>query len=313
MDNNSKIKIFIKTVSHIINEKKYRRKWFDNKEEENRFIGLVSCVDGRVQHGGLCDRFKGIVSTYCFCKLHSVPFRINYTTPFNLEDYLVPSCYDWRLKDGEYSTSYRNVEVLRLTGEPSPRRYRVPGKTQIHVYANRDSVNIQDPEADWGSLFKELFQPAKVLKKELDALDFGKYIALVFRFQNKLGDFKEYAYRPLPDGEKQTLMKKCVEAVEGMHARFPELNLLVTSDSSSFLKEANSLGYVRIIPGNRVHIDSKDDKAKGDAFIKSFVDFYMISEAERVFSMGTADMYPSEFPMYAAKLNNRPFERVLIS
>lgn len=313
MNNNSKLKICIKTISHIINEKKYRRKWFDNKEEETKFIGLISCVDGRMQHGGMCDRFKGIVSTYCFCKMHSLPFRINYTCPFDLADYLAPNFYDWRLKEGEYSTSYQNAEVLRLTGEPDPWRYRVPKTTQIHVYANRDSVKLQDPEADWGSLFKELFRPAPVLKKELDSLDFGNYIALVFRFQNKLGDFKEYGCLPFPEEERQALIKKCVDAVKDMHVRFPDFNLLVTSDSTLFLKEVRSFNYVKIISGDRVHIDSKSENIQNDAFIKSFVDFYMISEAERVYCIGTKDMYPSEFPMYAAKLNNRHFERILIS
>ena len=144
-------------------------------------------------------------------------------------------------------------------------------------------------------------------------MDFGNYIALVFRFQNKLGDFKEYGCLPFPEEERQALIKKCVDAVKDMHVRFPDFNLLVTSDSTLFLKEVRSFNYVKIISGDRVHIDSKSENIQNDAFIKSFVDFYMISEAERVYCIGTKDMYPSEFPMYAAKLNNRHFERILIS
>ncbi len=38
----------------------------------------------------------------------------------------------------------------------------------------------------------------------------------------------------------------------------------------------------------------------------------MISKAEKVYSIVIGDMYPSEFPMYAAKINNVPFDRVTI-
>ena len=49
-----------------------------------------------------------------------------------------------------------------------------------------------------------------------------------------------------------------------------------------------------------------------DTYLKSFVDFFMLAGSERVFSLGTSEMYPTEFPMYAAKVNGVPFERVLL-
>ena len=36
----------------------------------------VAMVDGRAFHGGMCDRVKGIVSLYAYCKCHNLPFRI---------------------------------------------------------------------------------------------------------------------------------------------------------------------------------------------------------------------------------------------
>ncbi len=45
--------------------------------------------------------------------------------------------------------------------------------------------------------------------------------------------------------------------------------------------------------------------------MKPFIDFfYLISEAQKVFSIKNKDMYPSGFPQYAAKVNNIPFERI---
>ena len=60
-------------------------------------------ADGRKSHGGLADRLRGIVSTYEYCLNHRVDFRIHFTSPFNLEDLLLPNEYDWRIGAGEIS------------------------------------------------------------------------------------------------------------------------------------------------------------------------------------------------------------------
>lgn len=49
----------------------------------------IAMVDGEAYHGGMCDRFKGIITLYAYCN-QNLPFRIRYTYPFRLEDYLSP-------------------------------------------------------------------------------------------------------------------------------------------------------------------------------------------------------------------------------
>lgn len=298
--------------SHIIKEKIWRIKWFNNKQDKSNFVGLISCIDGRVWHGGMCDRFKGILSTYYYCKENNIPFRIKYDFPFNLSDYLVPNKYDWELKENEYSETYKKVEILYIVAESSSRRMRIPVTTQIHVYANRDTLPLQNSNVDWGEVYNELFKPSEKLDIVLRGLNWGEYVALVFRFQNLIGDFKEYAYKALEGDEKEELLKKCEKAVDDFLLRFPDSNILVTSDSITFLEIIKNKLRVKIIPGEVVHIDTHGNGGSDYAYMKSFIDFYMISRANKVFSVGTEIMYPSEFPMYAAKLNKVPFERVII-
>lgn len=45
--------------------------------------------------------------------------------------------------------------------------------------------------------------------------------------------------------------------------------------------------------------------------LKSFLDFFMISESKAVYSVVINEMYKSEFPEYAAKINNIPFKRLI--
>ncbi len=74
-------------------------------------------IDRETFHGGMCDRFKGIISLYAYCKYLGKPFRIKYTYPFRLEDYLLPASYDWTLKDNEYTDNPLYCKILYMRGE----------------------------------------------------------------------------------------------------------------------------------------------------------------------------------------------------
>ncbi|MDE5935044.1 MAG: hypothetical protein K2G95_04655, partial [Muribaculaceae bacterium] len=145
----------------------------------------------------------------------------------------------------------------------------------------------------------------------------GDYCAAVFRFQNLLGDFHEYRYKELAgEKEKEALVVKCLDAVSELKKRHGDKALLVTSDSAAFLQRVSQIEGVHIIPGKLIHIDQVSGEVDGDTgrevYMKSFLDFYMLSEAQKIYRIGTSYMYPSEFPVYAAKVNGIPFESIVI-
>lgn len=290
----------------------------------------VAMVDGMAYHGGMCDRFKGIVSLYAYCKHHGIPFRIRYTYPFRLEDYLSPAAYDWILDDNEYTDNPLYSRVLYMRGEHLARRLLGLKVTrQVHFYTNRDLLErINDvlrgenetDRYDWGELFRELFRPCEGLINRIDAIKRnigGDYCAAVFRFQNLLGDFHEYRYKELAgEDEKEALVVKCLDAISELKKRHGDKALLVTSDSAAFLQRVSQIEGVHIIPGKLIHIDQVSGEADGDtgreAYMKSFLDFYVLSEAQKIYRVGTSYMYPSEFPVYAAKVHGIPFESIEI-
>lgn len=288
----------------------------------------IAMVDGETFHGGLCDRFKGIISLYAYCKYRGLPFRIRYTYPFRLEDYLAPAAYDWTLRQGEYTDNPLYSRILYMRGEHlAARLLTLNTRKQIHFYTNRDLLaplgaayagGTQKP-AGWGELYRELFRPAPVLEERLRLMkeETGSdYYAAVFRFQNLLGDFHEYRYRALADpAESERLIRKCLDAISRLKASHGDTPLLVTSDSVTFLKRAARLEGVHIIPGTLTHIDGNKRQAIENPFevyLKSFTDFYMLTGARKIYRVGTPQMYPSEFPVYAAKVNGIPFESVAI-
>lgn len=164
----------------------------------------------------------------------------------------------------------------------------------------------------WGEVFKRLFRPSDLLSANMKICHGqigGEYVAAVYRFQNLLGDFNEYQYRQLGDeGKRRNLIARAINELDKIHEENPDIKVLVTSDSRVFLSEASAKDYVYVIPGTVEHMDCSDSDT-GHVQLKSFLDFFMISEARKVYSISIGKMYPSQFPEYAAKINDVPFIR----
>lgn len=280
---------------------------------------LIVLVDGKFWHGGFCDRLKGIISLYHFAKIKGLEFHLYYNFPFNMEDYLKPNKYNWEIKEADICRNYFYVRYLNLVGDNSITRLtRLATKKQIQCYANRDIVDSLNQcyktNYSWGELFRELFNPTPQLSALIDYHKnniAGTYVCAVYRFQQLLGDFVEYDFPELNESEKERLIEKMLQSVEEISAKHSNMKVLVTSDSELFLNRVANLPRIYTIPGKVVHIDNTINESH-EVYLKSFLDFFLLSEGEKIYSIGTVEMYKTEFPLYAAKLNNIPFERILI-
>lgn len=281
---------------------------------------LISIVDNRRLGKGLTDRFKGIISVYALSRAINVPYRCIYNHPFNLVDFLQPNEYYWLPKPDELSETVSGVRFKLLRKQHTIKRLLkvLPLRRQIRVYANLDyldEINQKfNQQFNWGQLFNELFKPTRRLEgrlqEHLNNMGNKAFIACVFRFQNLLGDFKEYHFKPLPVADQQQLIAKNIHALRQISEQ-SDVPVLVTSDSSTFISAVKNLKNIYTIPGKIVHIDNVAD-AESEVYLKSFVDFFMLSRAQRVYSLGTDIMYKTDFPKYAAKVHDIPFERILI-
>lgn len=270
--------------------------------------------------GGLSDRLRGIVAIYKECKRKELPFRIVFE-PLHLEDYLQPNEYDWRISGDEICWDTRKVYPCTLLTYHASTRNRYQhfvqstilrhfisrDYQQIHVYSN---MICKDEE--YGKLFKELFRPSPELQQLLDEHlekigGAGSYISCTFRFRQLLGDFKEGG-DTLPVAQRQAYIDRCVRTVEQLHQSC-QSTILVTSDSGTFLAQVSRLPYVYVIPGKVVHIGFTFDANK-QVYMKSFVDYYMLSYAKTVYLVRDKLMYHSGFPLRAALLNGVEYKEI---
>lgn len=175
----------------------------------------IAMIDGRYYHGGLTDRLKGIISIYAYAKSVNIPFRINFTYPFMLNDFLCPNRYNWMLEMNGIIYNIRYANPIVLFSELSGKRLSRLKKTrQHHFYLNRDLIpainNIYHHNYIFSELFNELFKPAPILdqaiKNQLNIIN-GQYIAIVFRFQQLLNDFNEGNFEILSPDDRETNSK----------------------------------------------------------------------------------------------------------
>lgn len=316
----AKVRPLINFIKKIILIKKYY--------PYGKLVGTpetVFIVDGNLNHGGLTDRLNGIISTYAICRIHNIPFRIKWDYPFSLQSYLVPNTYNWIMDEDDRFVRNSTSKVVIVLNDPKSRAlYRIKKNRQNHVYANMNILpHIKEKykvETDWHSLFNELFKPNEILEKNIikNTLRIGtEYIGIVFRFQQLLGDFKEGSYPTLAQQEQKALISKCIDSVKGIKLKHPEYNFLVTSDSITFLNIIAKESRVYIIPGKVVHMLFSVGE-EYSAYLKSFVDFFMLSKAKKVYSVIASEMkidghlFLTTFPEYAAKAGGAEFERVYI-
>ena len=283
---------------------------------------IVYLANGYCNHAGLCDRLKGITTLYGWCKENDIDFRIHHIHPFKLTNYLIPNDYNWEIKEEDicYNKKWTSVNHLMLnnlvrkqieSGEIATLEKRwfcrriKSGKKQMHFYTNM----YPESNTQFGAYFRILFKPSPRLKEALDShlTSIGEpYISVSFRFVQLLGDFKDCDGTILSFEDQETLIQRSIEVIEKINNINPSYpKILVTADSRKFLEKARNLPYVYVVEGKVGHINFENSE---DVNMKTFLDFLLISKAEKVYLAKSKDMYNSDFARRASMIYNRPFE-----
>lgn len=329
--------IISKITSWMYRHSFWWRYYYDNKGDDVRFNNpkvynskeediVAIAFNGNVAlnkvivHGGLADRLKGITSVYKVCKEMGKTFKIDHISPYKLNHFLVPNHYNWYIKHSKVeriqSAESHILDDLNLKSDNKYfyRRLKLlcRRKHPLIVYSN---AHIASDE-EFRLLFLELFKPSELLKtaiqENLNRIK-GDYISISYRFTHVLGDPIDVYIPELPQEEKVALIEKSILCIHQIHSEYPKLKILVNSDSAIFLDRVKllQLPFVYITPGTPVHID-QDLESDDISYLKTFVDFYMISMAKKVILVKSEKMYNSAFPRYAAIMGNKDFSVVNI-
>lgn len=133
---------------------------------------VIYMADDREICGGLSSRLRSIVSVYKLCKELDIPYKINFTSPFNLNEYLLPNSYDWYISSDEICYNHKYAKPCFISSTYCHNynsqifwtkyflreRYK-----QIHIY-----TDIFIVEKEYGPLFHELFKLSDELETLID-------------------------------------------------------------------------------------------------------------------------------------------------
>lgn len=294
--------------------KGYLKKYYSlNYEMIETNHEIICMFDGTMHHGGLGDRFRGITSVYEYCKRNNRIFKINFFDPFDLETFLIPNKYDWRISEKRISKNPNEAKPVIFDCdlnifEGSIHRYFMNKEfvknKQIHVYTNTFCY-----DKSYANNFNELFKPSPLLQSAIDEqlrIIGGNYITVSFRFCQLLGNFDQDVLRPLSQKEQTILIEKSKQVIYDLMKKHPECSkIIVTSDSVNFINAIKNIPFVYLIPGIITHSNYKADC---NSHLKTFLDFFIIANAQKVYMARTSLMYRSGFAYRASRINNVPFE-----
>lgn len=285
---------------------------------------VIYMADGRIDSGGLADRLFGIISLYKMCKTYNLQFKINFNFPFKLEDYFNPK-YPWQCTTSDliYTRAaslpliiFCSFKKYKVTLEQEAKlqkhylEYFIKKNKDLHIYTNAHWVTTA---LEYSQLFHELFTLDSRLQETINEnkKKIGqKYIAIVLRFQNSLGDFKEANCQPISEIEQTELIEKCKNKIIELHKiSHPNSIFLVTSDSKKFIDNLKDLDFVYTIPGRVVHMSYTLEKDY-NLHLKSFTDLIMLSEADKIYLLVTNHMYHSGFAQSASFINNKEYQDI---
>lgn len=275
---------------------------------------------------GLADRFIGILSLYMLAKETGRTLKIYHTKDFLLEKYLLPNKVNWIIKSKEIAyglnesrplISSLSRNSLRLIGIPDLN----PRVKQYHAYTNMDFRDfIQNDRLNRYNrceLFKELFVFSPHLQSLVDTalilIGTHRFIAVHLRFLNMLEGVEPDAMNKEGDLSKKNkikLINKCKKIIHGLHNQYPDIDILLISDSNTFLEEAFP-SYVKILPGRVGHISS-DIMEKDSIVDKAFTDMFLLTKAEFICNITGCGLRKSGFSKMAAEFGGIPFKTIEI-
>lgn len=307
--------------------KDYRPFSFCEKKSSPKYVFMV---DGKMNHGGMFDRLKGLISIYALSKINHADFRIHFNYPFKLENYLISNVYNWEIAEEDIIYSFPQSRPLIVYGENVyPTRVFKQRRGEIHYYYGFDSLDklnrIYKTRFEFGQLYQELFKPTEYLQRFIDLFRKNlseNYIAIHIRFCNLLGDVVEReGTNHVLDLEKASLLKtRCKdkiieilqrEAISLTPSDEQKYSILLSTDSQLFTEFIQKeIPQVYVVPGEIRHVDTVEETTDAQN-IKLFLDYYMLSGAKRVYSLTDKNeiLYKSAFPQYSAKIGGTLFKR----
>jgi len=285
---------------------------------------LIYMANDTRTKGGWVARLGAMLALYRIAKDNGFGFKINFTKPFKLLDFMTPNKYNWRIEEKDVVFSPKTISVSMVSPDI---RYLYPETVPIYNRSEfeRFLIDLKGKYGQiqchcdsmeflvWGKcrkLFGKLFVLSDGLKEKIDfhrQKMNGKYISVVFRFQQLLGDFEEDGDKrdTLTNEKQDILIEMCVRNLKAICDKEKGKTILVCADSVRFREAVKNMENVYVVGGKRLHPNT--DISDKETQMLSFIDFFLISRGQKTYCFAPHPLYKSGFPRFASIIGNIPF------
>lgn len=297
-------------IANVLYAVKHFRLIGSNKRESL----VIMTVDKTKTHPGFVDILKAIIGCYYIAKVNGFGFRLNFTHPFYIVNYLQPNKVDWNNKN-DISNSYLNSHLLNYYGKGQIPKLKQGEQYHVYNFMGWNILqrnNVYNWEKEWSELYQELFIPSTKLKnvlKHIRAQMPPEYISVHIRFVNAIG-ITEPKYKQsllLPNDEQHGLINKCIKALLIIKKEH-EIPIVVFSNSNRFLSIAKDKGFIAL-KGKVGHIRYIHND---ETITKMFTDFFIMSYSKEIISLRNENLYNSAFPLYASIIAEKKLKIIQI-
>lgn len=80
---------------------------------------VIIMVDNTIYNPGLADKLRGILSIYSLCKEKHIDFKINWTYPFELTEYMLPNKINWIIEQEKIKYSLSDSKIVVIDTLPN--------------------------------------------------------------------------------------------------------------------------------------------------------------------------------------------------
>lgn len=270
---------------------------------------LYFVFDPSIEHPGIADRLKAIISLYNVAKKNGYVFKFYYNDPFDLSDYLAPAI-DWKLSLDELEYSLTDTIMVNECNWRPIKPLKKDKQYHCYCYAgNGLPERFNDTGYKWHDLYKELFVPSERLSTAYRQLgiDGQKYVSVQLRFVNALEHFEDSFFKNSLDTEeeRQALIRKCKDGIREIIDENPGIPVYVFSDSKVFLDSLSDMP-VKVLEHNNVgHVSVVQNQ---DTQLKTFLDLYVMSKSQAIYRIMAKELYNlSCFALLASRMGDVEF------
>lgn len=276
-------------------------------------------ADGSINHGGLTDRHKGILTSFYLSKKHNSNFSIFYISPIHYSNFWHSeqinisklSIHPFRFKIW-YIYSLNQLEDFINLNE---RKYK---RCTNLIYANENILAYLYEDGKWEKHTKEL-------NTELDSLGINairnsfetehktylenEFEVLHFRCLNYLNDFDDSNLASIPEDRIELTLDHLLENLKEKYINLERKVFL--SDSVRLLKYFDSKGYKVFSTHTTKHMDNPGHRK--EEYIKGYQENYLITLSKSIdsyiFYYDRNQPFNSHYAYYAAIFDSVPFQK----